>query len=85
MSSCELDHVDLEGLVVLMATISSGFNTLFRPPLPWGSLSPEGRVLIMTSYLRLSVPRSFMLYRLSGCGSPHRFPSTARLGFSDEV
>lgn len=43
--------------------------TLFLPPLPWGSLSPEGRDVMETAHLGLSVSKSLTLCTRSGCGS----------------
>lgn len=48
--------------------------TLFLFPLLQASLSPEGRDLIESSHLGLSISRSLTLCNLSGCGSllfPH--------------
>jgi hypothetical protein len=47
---------DLEGLVFLVSSMPSGSYTL--PPLQRGSLNSEGRFLMDTSHLELSVPRS---------------------------
>ena len=52
--------------------------TLFLlPPLAQGSLSPEGKNLMETFYLGLSVPRSLVLSIMHGCGSLILFPSAA--------
>ena len=52
-------HVDLEGIVILVFTIHSGSYTLYPPGL--GSMSCEGRNLMETSHLGLSVPTPLIL------------------------
>lgn len=43
--------------------------TIFPPPLPQSSWSPEGRDLKKTKHLGLSVPKPLTLCTLSSCGS----------------
>jgi hypothetical protein len=59
-------------------------HTLFLSPLLWGSLSAEGRNLMETSHLRLSVARSPTLCIMSGSGSLYMFPSTVERWLSDD-
>lgn len=55
----------------------------FLPSLPQGFLSSEGRNLMKTSHLGLSVLRSLTLSIMSGCRSMYLFPSAAGRSFSD--
>lgn len=51
------DYVNLEGRIVFLSSIPSGFYTL-SPPLSHGSLSLNRNYLMEKSYLVLSVPKS---------------------------
>jgi hypothetical protein len=59
-----------------VSSISSGSYTLSASS-SVGFLNPEGRDLMKTFYLGQSVPRSFSLCVMSGCGSLYLFPSAA--------
>lgn len=50
--------------------------TFFLSPLLWGSLNLEGRDMMETSHLGLSLPRFLIICIMSGCES-HLFPSAA--------
>ena len=49
---------------------------LFPPPLPRGSLTPDGRDLMDMSHLGVSVPGCLTLCTLSSCGSLYLFLCT---------
>lgn len=71
--------VDLEDFVVLFSSIP-----LFCCPFPLGSMDSERRDQMETSsYLRLSVPRSFRFCVMSDCGSLCLFSSAVEGNFSD--
>ena len=74
-----LDHVDLEGLVLLVSSVPSGSYTIPRP-LPRGSRSFEGRDWMKTSQLGQSESLSIM----SGCGPLYSLPSAAGGSFSGD-
>ena len=74
MFICALDMLCLDGLVSLVSSTSSGSYTL----------SPEGKGLEESCYLRLSVPRSVTICTFGGSGSLYLFPSTAGRSFSDD-
>lgn len=64
VSGSSYDHgsADLEGLVLLVSSLLSGFYT-FLPPLflGGGSLSTEKRGLMDTSHFEVCVPRNLFL------------------------
>ena len=68
----------------------------WHPPPLWSSysscllfleslVSPEGRDLVKTSCLRLSIPRSLTLCIMSTCGFLYLFPCTAGRSYFDAV
>jgi hypothetical protein len=57
--------------------------TISLPPLPQSFLGPQGRDLLVTSHLGLSLPRSIILFTVSGCGPLYLFLSMAGGNFSD--
>ena len=65
-------HVDLEGLVLLVTSIPSGFY-----------IFEEGN-LMETYNLGLSVLRPSILFIMTICESLYVFPSAARESFSDD-
>ena len=80
-------HTDLVVLVSLVSSIPSGscaLSVLFLPPVLQSFLSSDGRDLLETSYLELSVPRSLTLIVMPGCGSQYLFPSASGESFSDD-
>lgn len=58
--------------------------SFFPPPLPQGSLSPEGRDWMEISYLGPSLQRCVILCIMSGCGCLYLFPLAAEGKFSDD-
>lgn len=66
------DHVHFEGLDLLVSSIPSGLY-LLSADFSVGFLSPEGRDLMETFHLGLSVPRSLTICIMSVCGCPFLF------------
>ena len=60
-------------------------HSFFSPPLSQGSLSCEGRDLMETSFLGLTILRSLILYIVFGCGSLFLFLVAAEGSFSYDV
>jgi len=81
---CVLVLMCLEGFISVVSSISLA---LFLPPLPLGSLCPEGRDLMETFCLELSILRAPSPYISSGCGCLYLFPSGSLMGrsLSDDV
>lgn len=65
-----------EGFFFLIILHTSG-PLLVLLPLWCGSLSPEGKNLIKTSYLVMSGPKYLTLCIMSACSSLYSFPSAA--------
>lgn len=87
-SSYDLGLADLEGLVLMVSSLLSGFYTLL-PPLFFGggeSLSTEKRGLMDTSHFEVCVPRNLSLsfYIISDGRSLDLFSSAPGESFSDD-
>lgn len=76
-------QVDLKDLIFLVSSFLSGPHTL-SPSYSVGSLNPEGRALIQSSHLNLSVLKSLILYIMSGFGSLYLLLSAAGGSFSND-
>ena len=79
-----LHHVDLIGFAFLVFSIPSELLRLLSPLLLLDSLNPEGRDLMKTSHLGLSVPRSLAFSIITGYGLLYLFLSVVGGRFSDD-
>lgn len=78
--SSELCSYDPEGLVLLCSP--SPLALTFFLPLPWDSLSCEGRVLMEVSHSEMCVPRSLSMWHLAVLSA--LFPSAGRGSIFDD-
>lgn len=78
-----MGRVDLEGLVLLVSSISSDFY-LFSASSSCVSLSSKRRDLMVTSHLGLSIPMSLDLSVMPSHGSLYFFLSVAGGGLSED-